>query len=70
MSVDSKKDLDGLKRAGRVVALALKAMCEAVREGITTAELDRIAAGVLAEHGARSAPQLVYGFRHGLHQRQ
>lgn len=62
MSVDSEKDLQGLKRAGRVVALALKAMGEAVREGITTAELDRIAAAMLAEHGARSAPQLVYGF--------
>lgn len=62
MSVDSEKDLQGLKQAGRVVALALKAMGEAVREGITTAELDRIAADVLAEHGARSAPQLVYGF--------
>lgn len=62
MSVDSEKDLQGLKQAGRVVALALKAMGEAVREGITTAELDRIAAGVLAEPGTRSAPQLVYGF--------
>lgn len=53
MSVDSEKDVQGLKRAGRVVALTLKAMGEAVREGITTAELDQVAAGVLAEHGTR-----------------
>lgn len=44
MSVDSEKDLQGLKRAGRVVALTLTAMGEAVREGITTAELDQVAA--------------------------
>lgn len=62
MSIESEKDLEGMKRAGRVVALALKAMREAVREGVTTAELDAVAAGVLARHGARSAPKSVYGF--------
>ena len=62
MSIESEDDLAALRRAGRVVALALKAMRESVREGITTAELDAIAAGVLREHGARSAPQLAYGF--------
>lgn len=47
---------------GRVVALALQAMHEAVREGITTAELDAIAAAVLRENGAVSAPREIYGF--------
>lgn len=37
-------------------------MRDAVREGISTAELDDIAARVLREHGARSAPNAVYGF--------
>jgi methionyl aminopeptidase len=45
-----------------VVRLTLDALEEHVRPGITTGELDRIAAGVLAGHGARSAPMLVYGF--------
>lgn len=62
MSVGSERDLEGLRRAGRVVALALKAMRAAVRAGITTAELDDIAARILAEHGARSAPRLAYAF--------
>jgi len=62
MSIDSEKDLVGLRRAGRVVALALAAMKEAVREGITTAELDGIAARVFDANGARSAPRLAYGF--------
>lgn len=62
MSIESERDLEALKRAGRVVALALQAMRAAVREGISTAELDRIAARVLRDHGARSAPQVVYDF--------
>lgn len=62
MSVGSEEDLKGLRRAGHVVAQALQAMRDAVREGITTAELDDIAARVLREHGARSAPQMLYNF--------
>ena len=33
-----------------------------MRPGVTTAELDALAADVFAAHGARSAPALVYGF--------
>jgi methionyl aminopeptidase len=54
--------MEGLRRAGHVVAQALQAMREAVREGISTAELDDIAARVLREHGARSAPHMLYDF--------
>ncbi len=62
MTVDSEKDLEGLKRAGRVVGLALKAMAAQVRPGMTTQALDAIGDQVLRSHGARSAPQLVYRF--------
>src|SRR5690242_17998309 len=62
MSIRSQRDLAGMRAAGRVVALALRAMRGAVRPGVTTAELDEVGARVFAEHGARSAPQLVYGF--------
>lgn len=62
MSIDDDGDLIGLRRAGRVVAEALAAMREAVQAGITTAELDGVAADVLRRHGARSAPNLVYNF--------
>src|SRR4051812_23464634 len=37
-------------------------MAARVRPGVTTAELDAVAAGVFARHGARSAPQLAYDF--------
>ncbi|HVU78242.1 MAG TPA: type I methionyl aminopeptidase [Gaiellaceae bacterium] len=62
MSVDSEEDVTGLAAAGRVVAVALARMKEAVRPGITTRELDALGAAVFAEHGARSAPQLTYRF--------
>jgi methionyl aminopeptidase len=62
MSIQSERELELLRIVGRIVRLALKAMAEAVAPGVTTAELDAICARVLAEHGAASAPKLVYGF--------
>ena len=62
MSVKSNKDLTGLKAIGRIVGLALREMARHVRPGITTGELDTIGARVLDQHGARSAPPMVYGF--------
>jgi methionyl aminopeptidase len=62
MSIESQADLEGLTRAGRVVALAIAAMRRSVRPGMSTKELDDVGARVFREHGARSAPQLAYGF--------
>ena len=55
-------DWAGLRAAGHVVHLTLEALEAHVRPGITTAELDEVAASVFALHGARSAPAVVYGF--------
>jgi methionyl aminopeptidase len=62
MSIESEEELEGMKRAGRIVRLCIERMKRAVRPGVTTAELDRIGGEALREHGARSAPKLVYGF--------
>jgi methionyl aminopeptidase len=62
MSIESERDLAGLRAVGKVVAEALAAMRAAVRPGVTTRQLDDIGAGVFARHGARSAPQLAYDF--------
>ena len=62
MSIQSPEELAGLQAIGRIVALTLQAMARAVRPGITTAELDLIAARELAAQGAESSPALVYGF--------
>lgn len=44
-----------MREAGRITALALQAMREAVRPGISTKELDTIAADVLRKHHAKAA---------------
>jgi methionyl aminopeptidase len=62
MTVETDADLAGMRRAGRVVALAIGEMKEALEPGMTTAELDAVGAEVYERYGARSAPQLVYGF--------
>ena len=62
MSIESPKDLAGLREVGRVVALTLAAMKKQVRAGISTAELDEVGREVLEQNGAQSAPAAVYGF--------
>ena len=62
MSIQTEQELKGMQRVGQVVRLTLERMRAAVRPGITTGELDDIGAACLKEHGARSAPQLFYGF--------
>lgn len=62
MTIETQHDVDGLQRIGRVVSLVLQHMLDAIEPGMTTRELDAIGAQLLAQHGARSAPQLTYGF--------
>jgi methionyl aminopeptidase len=62
MSIECAGDWKGLRRAGRIARITLDVLQRHVRPGITTGELDRLAAAVFARHRARSAPALVYGF--------
>ena len=62
MSIDSPEELAALEAAGRVVAEAIREMSRRVRPGVTTRELDDVAARMFAAHGARSGPQLDYDF--------
>ena len=62
MSIKSEADWRGLRAVGRVVLLTLEALERHIRPGITTGELDRVAADLFSAHGARSAPALVYAF--------
>src|SRR5215213_3834828 len=62
MSIETAEELAGLRAAGRVVAEAIRAMRRHVRPGVTTAELDDVGAKVFRRAGARSGPQLDYGF--------
>ena len=58
MSIESNDDWAGLREVARVTRETLDALEAALRPGVTTAELDRIAATVLAAAGARSAPAM------------
>jgi len=62
VSIVSAAELEALRQAGIIVRRVLDAMREHVRPGVSTAELDEVGAAVATAHGARSAPQDVYGF--------
>ena len=62
MTVNSPEDIEGLKRIGKIVALAIAEMKKHVKPGITTRELDEIGERFLRKHGAVSAPKKVYNF--------
>ena len=51
----SDRELEAMREAGRVNALALGAAAAIVRPGITTAEIDEAAVAVLREHKAEAA---------------
>lgn len=52
ISIKSEKEIEYMREAGRIVALAHKAVKEAIKPGITTKELDDIATKVILENGA------------------
>lgn len=62
MSIESQQDLLGLKAIGAIVAHVLRTMRQAVAPGVSTAELDAIAAREFARFGAVSSPRAVYDF--------
>lgn len=58
----TEDQIRAMRRAGLVVAALHRALVEAARPGITTGELDEVAAQTLAQHGARSNFLGYYGF--------
>ncbi|MDQ2759401.1 MAG: type I methionyl aminopeptidase, partial [Actinomycetota bacterium] len=62
MSVETVEELAALRAAGRVVAEALRTMRRAVQPAVTTGELDEVAGRIFRRAGARSGPQIDYGF--------
>lgn len=62
MTVTTPLEIEAFKEIGRLVGLTLQKMEADLKPGMTTAELDQVAADFLAQHGAKSAPQMVYDF--------
>jgi methionyl aminopeptidase len=62
MSVDTPEELEGLRRAGALAAEVLNAVRVAVAPGVSTSELDDLAAERMRAAGAHSAPIVTYDF--------
>ncbi|MEO8606284.1 MAG: type I methionyl aminopeptidase [Chloroflexota bacterium] len=62
MTIESQTDMIGMLRVGKVVGMTLQKMKEAVRPGMTTAELDAIGAEFMRQEGAHSAPIVTYQY--------
>lgn len=55
VTIKSKREIELMREAGRVTALTHKAIEEAIKPGMTTADLDRIAEETMKKNGAVSA---------------
>lgn len=53
--IKSAEEIELMRGAGHINALALEAVGQAVRPGVTTKELDRIAEDVIRSHGGKPA---------------
>jgi len=62
MIIQCEKDIEGLRKIGRIVAVVREEMIKAVAPGVTTKEIDQIGESVLREYGAKSAPIHQYSF--------
>ncbi|MFW6287618.1 MAG: M24 family metallopeptidase, partial [bacterium] len=62
MTIESRFDLESMKRIGKVVAEARDEVVRSVRPGVTTRELDIIGETVLHKYGAKSAPKCEYDY--------
>jgi methionyl aminopeptidase len=62
VTIKSARELDHMREAGRVVAVAKSRLLEAIEPGVTTAELDRIAEKVIRKLGATPSFKGLYGF--------
>jgi methionyl aminopeptidase len=64
IKLHSPEDFAGMRTAGRLAAAALDMITVHVREGITTAELDRICHEFVLDHGATPASLGYRGYAH------
>jgi len=62
MSIETEHDLKKLRDVGKLVASTIRLMRSHAGPGITTGELDALARHHFESFGARSAPELDYGF--------
>lgn len=57
IEIKSKREIELIKEACKIVALVHKSLEEAIKPGITTLELDKIAEKVIIENRWNSCPK-------------
>ncbi len=62
MSISKEFELLGMKKVSEVVGITLKRMRGFARVGMSTKELDEYGSEILKSYGAKSAPNVTYGF--------
>ncbi len=62
MTVRDPEQLEGLRRIGALIAAALAELAAAVHPGISTGEIDDLAAAFFTSRGAQSGPILTYDY--------
>ncbi len=62
MTAEDPEQIEGLLRIGGLIAATLVHLSQAVAPGITTQELDDLAAAFLTGRGARSGPIMTYDY--------
>ncbi len=62
MSIQNERELQGILKAGKFVALVRDVLVQLVRPGISTKELDSVAESYFHKSGAMSAPKFDYNF--------
>ena len=55
IAIKNEEQLAGMRISGRLAAEVLREVCDAVAPGVTTAELDAVAARAIRARGAESA---------------
>jgi methionyl aminopeptidase len=60
--IQSKHDEEKLELISQIVAACVKAMGKQLKPGITTKQLDQVGEQFLKQHGANSAPRVMYNF--------
>lgn len=62
ITIKSTHEIDNMRIAGRIVALAHNVVREAIQEGMTTRQLDMIVEQTIVKHGATPSFKGLYGF--------
>ena len=60
--VTQPEEISALREIGEIVAGTIQTMADAAKPGMSTVQLDEIGAEYMRQHGAKSAPKLVYDF--------